>query len=326
MKKISNPDQIVTRFFAVYVLVIAVMFAASAAADLGGGSLMDQTLLVSLAIALCVGTHLIPALTQNKWALGLWGGCLVMTIYGHLNFFTHVSLRANEARTEKSAMVSGSSRQINAAKEALAEIRARPISVVSDILAKTEINAENRAIRRSLRDELVEAKRSAVLHDEILKLEGQITVAAVKGAVDPVTALLVTVTGIDESKIILIINLGRAVLLELVGVWLWMKVLSTYANPENFTTPATIPPIPESVKSATPTVNIERVAKTKVATSLDIPVVDQKDDIDDLKAAVESGDCPLTVNGVRKFLGCSQAKALEVRRVLIQRIGENASQ
>ena len=159
-----------------------------------------------------------------------------------------------------------------------------------------------------------------------MKLEGQITVAAVKGAVDPVTALLVTVTGIDESKIILIINLGRAVLLELVGVWLWMKVLSIYENPANCTTPATIPPIPESVKSATPTVNIERVAKTKVATSLDSPVVDQKDDIDDLKAAVESGDCPLTVNGVRKFLGCSQAKALEVRRVLIQRIGENASQ
>jgi hypothetical protein len=319
-----NPAQIVTRLFAVYVLAIAAMFAASAAADLGGGSLLDQILLVSLAIAICLATHLIPALTKNKWALGLWVGCLVITIYGHINFFTHASLRANEARAEKSAMVSGFTRQINAAKEALAEIRARPVSVISDMLAKTEINIESRAVRRSLRDELAEAKRSAVLHDAILKLEGQITVAVVKGAADPVTALLVTVTGIEESKIILIINLGRAILLELVGVWLWMKVLSGYATPESRTTPATIPPIPETVKSATPTVNIEGVVGTRVATPLDIPVADQKDDVDDLKAAVESGDCQLTVNGVRKFLGCGQAKALEVRRALIQRIGENA--
>lgn len=49
--------------------------------------------------------------------------------------------------------------------------------------------------------------------------------------------------------------------------------------------------------------------------SVVIPVAD--DPVTDLRQAIDAGRCKPTVAGIRSFLGCSQAKAMELRRALL---------
>ena len=268
-----------TQFLAVFVTVTALAMTAVAAWD-RGGTAVDRTLLVALSIALCLGTHLIPALSKRRLAWLLWAGCLLGTIYGHVTFFTHASLRASELRVQHSALVVGTGRQIAVIRESLESIKARPIATVAAELSTTRDNWQ----RRALREELAEAKRVAALRDELVSLTGSATTVEVTGAVDPVTARLVAVTGSNEASIVLLVGLGFSILLELMGALLWFEVF--------------------------------RPTQEVIASDNSAAISSNNDPITALKAALESGKCRATVSGIRSFLGCSQAKAIELRRAL----------
>jgi len=269
----------ITRLLAVFVTVTAMAMAAVAAWD-RGGTAFDRLLLVALSIALCLGTHLIPALTKRRLSWLLWAGCLLGTVYGHVTFFTHASLRANELRVQHSVLMVGVGRQIAAIRESLESIKARPIATVADELS---INRDKWQ-RRALRDELAEAKRAATLRDELVRLTGSATTAELTETVDPVTARLVAVTGSSEASIALLVGLGFSILLEFMGALLWFEVLRPH---QGFVASESNAPIPD-----------------------DEPITV-------LKAAIESGKCRATVSEIRSFLGCSQAKAIELRRALV---------
>lgn len=268
-----------SRLLAVFVTVTALAMTAVASWD-RGGTAVDRLLLVSLSIALCLGTHLIPAISKRKLAWLLWAGCLLGTVYGHVTFFTHASLRANELRVQHSVLMVGVGRQIAAIRESLESIKARPIATVADELSVSRDKWQ----RRALREELAEAKRAAALRDELVSLSGAATTAEVMDAVDPVTARLVAVTGSNEASIVLLVGLGFSILLELMGALLWFEVLRPH---QGFIASESNAPIPDD------------------------------DPITVLKAAIDSGKCRATVSGIRSFLGCSQAKAIVLRRALI---------
>ncbi|OGS93180.1 MAG: hypothetical protein A3K04_11270 [Gallionellales bacterium RBG_16_56_9] len=269
----SDP-RLLTRLLAVAITLTAMAMAAVAAWD-RGGSALDRALLMALSVAICAGTHLIPALSKRRLAWLLWAGCLLGTVYGHLVFFTHASLRAGDNRAQYSVQMSGVERQIEAAQSALDGITARPVTVVAAELADTQGSRQ----RSALRLELAEARRAGVLRDELVILAGAATTVQSTVSSDPVTARLAAVTGSSEVGITIAIGIGFSILLELVGALLWCEALR----------PNELPKVSHP----------------------------EQDPIADLKEAVATGVCKPTVNGIRVFMGCGQAKAMEIRRRLL---------
>lgn len=271
----ENRTKLATGGLALFVTTTAISMASVAGWE-RGGSTIDRALLLSLSVSICIGTHLIPALSKNKLAWLLWFGCLLCAIFAHLTFFTNASFHASEVRAQSSSQLVGARDQIDAVRNALVEIKARPVTVVAYELATTN----DVRLRSALRLELNEAKRSAVLRDDLVRLSATAETAKITHATDPVIILLSAVTGSSDSSITLVIGLCFAILLELVGALLWFEVLSR----------------PGSV------------------TSDDSEKSDGSEPVTAVKDAVAAGLCKPTVAGIRVFMGCGQARAVELRR------------
>jgi hypothetical protein len=269
----------VVQVFAVFVTLTALSMVAVAAWARGGNT-TERILIVALSIILSLGTHLLPALSKSKLTWILWAGCLIATVYGHLVFFTHSNQHAGEVRAQTGLQIDGVTRQIASIREALAEIQARPVATVASDLSI----AKSSRLRTGLRVELEESKRSVRLHDDLIRLSSIKDSKEVMSTTDPVTSLLASVTSSNESNITLAISLGFSVLLELVGALLWFQVL---VRPSRM----------ESIPDASPEVDVD-------------------DPIANLKKAISTGRCKGTVSEIRVFLGCSQTKAMELRRAL----------
>lgn len=132
--------------------------------------------------------------------------------------------------------------------------------------------------RFAIEAELGEAKRAAALHDRMVGLAEKAASSREHAEADPVISRLAAVTGSSETKIGLISSLWFAVLVELIGAVLWWEALREF--PETSDT------------------------------------IDDDTTLPDLHEAIKAGECKATVAGIRDYLRCSQAKALDLRRQL----------
>jgi hypothetical protein len=272
-----NRVKLITLALAMIVSATALMMAAAAAWQ-RGGTMMERELLLALSVSICLGTHLIPAVAKNKLAWLLWIGCLSCAIYSHLTFFTYANSHAGDVRAQRSSQVMGLRQQIEVHRMALDEIKSRPITVVALELA----NSTDYRLRRALRLELGESRRAAILRDDLVHLTSTVATAEKTDSVDPVTALLASVTGSSDSRVDFAIWIGTAFLLELLGALLWVEVLFGSSN--------------VSTGNSNQTVVI--------------------DPISSLRNAITTGECKPTVAGIRVFLRCGQARAMMLRRAL----------
>lgn len=279
------------RLLAVFVTFTAASMTAVAAWD-RGGTMIDKALLVAMSVVIVLAVHLLLALSRRPAAWPVWAGCLLCAIYGHLTFLTHASLRAGNVRAQQSALTIGTERQMEETRDALAEIKARPVATIAAELATTSSWRE----RAALRAEIAEGKRAEALRDELVRLSGVSTTAQVSGAADPVTARLAAVTGYSESGVSVVIGMTFAILLELIGALLWYEALR---RPD---------------EAATITSTYEEDIEERIAATVTDAVTDP---VTALLEAIKAGQCRGTVAGIRAFLGCSQARAMELRRELV---------
>lgn len=276
-------SKLLTLLLAGTVTLTAVAMASVAAMD-RGGTVIDKALLMAMSVVIVLAVHLLLAMTRRPAAWLVWTGCLLCAIYGHLTFLTHASLRAGDIRARQSALAVGTEHQVETTREAMAGIKARPIAIVAAELAQSSVRRE----RAALREEIAEGRRTEALQDQLVHLSGISTTAQVSGATDPVTARLAAVTGYSESGVSVVIGMTFSILLELVGALLWYEALS---KSEVYT---------------------ERTTETVTAAATH-PVTDT---VTTLRSAIEAGSCRETVASIREFLGCSQARAMELRRAL----------
>jgi len=256
---------------AIFVTSTAVAMTAIAAWD-RGGTMIDKAVLVAMSVVIVNVVHLLPAISRRPAAWLVWFVCLFGAVYGHLTFFTNASLRAADLRAQQSVLAVGTQKQIDTAREALDQIKARPVAIVAAQLAQSDDRRE----RAALRDEIREAKRSQVLLDELARLQAISTTAQI-GVTDPVMARLAVITGWNESQVAVAIGVFFSILLELIGALLWYEAFRR--------------DVTQSVTPVTDTVTA-------------------------LRAAVTAGECRATVASIRAFLGCSQERAMELRREL----------
>jgi hypothetical protein len=268
----------VARVMAIFVTGIALVMS-GVAGWYRGSSLLDCMLLISISIAICSGCHLIPSISRSPLAWTLWGCCFIGAMYSHLTFFSYISLRAGENRLEHSVQVAKVEQQITAARDASKLIIARPLATVASELAITKSWRK----RNALVVELSEAKRSAALQDEIVRLLAATRVAEVTSATDPVTAGIAKVMGTTEQSIAIFSALGFSALIEIFGAFLWYQ--SFKGGHEETRLLSNSPAENKSVVS--------------------------------LKHEIAAGKVKPTVKAIRASLRCSQARAMEVRREIV---------
>lgn len=274
--------RVATWALALIATLSAVAMTAVAAWDRGGTDI-DKALLVCMAVTVCIGAHLLPALSRRPLSWLLWVACLLATVYGHLTFFTHAGLRAGEGRVQIAIQVADANRQIGAMREALAGIKARPVATVARDLG----HARTEGRIAALREELAEAKRAARLQDELVAATAAVASNREAARGDPVEARLAVVTGSSAAGIGLAVGLSFAILIELTGAFLWYEALRVSAAK----------PIPTAIQTA-------------------IATASEPDQLAALREAIAAGLCKPTVSSIRIFLGCGQSRAIEMRRAL----------
>jgi hypothetical protein len=146
--------------------------------------------------------------------------------------------------------------------------------------------------------------------------------------VDPVAGAL-TAFGLPVAHADLIAGLAFAAVLEGVACFAWLLALRPDAAIEIAVTPVGQGSHAESVTAVTPA-SIAATPVTEPVTApalepvpaLESPAVDQVDDVTRARRAVTAGTLRPTVIEIRKYLGCSQARAAAVRKQLARQIIE----
>ncbi len=304
---IPNP----MKHVAVFVTLTAACMAAVAAWE-RGGTLLDRVLLVSMSAIIVLAVHLLPALSRRWIVWPVWMGCLLCAMYGHLTFLIHASEHAEEDRAQHSALTVGTERQIEVTRESLARINARPVATVAAELAVTRDSRQ----RTALRAEIAEGRRAEALDDELVKLSGISTVARSTRAADPVTVSLAEVTRYSDSAVAIVIGMTFSVLIELVGALLWYEILRHTDSGECQPWNANTADVTEGVTYPDDAVTGFIRTEDPIITGTSVLTTDLSGQVAPVINAIKIGECRPTVAGIRKYLGCSQARASELRREL----------
>lgn len=303
--------RIVTLALAVGVLAVA-MGMAGVSAWQRAGSPLDRALLVAMTCAIVAAVHLLPALVRGWWAWALWGLCFAAAVFGHAGFLTFSGQGAAESRHAASAQVQALQAREAAIREALASINARPVSVVAAHLSRAKTPERAQALEA----ELTEARRAAVLRDELVTVAATLAqAAATEGVTDPVTQGVARFFGLSVQGGTLVVNMTMAALVELLGAVLWGAALRSAParKPDDVTRESHVTNAPVPVMSA-----VDPLASHGggLLTDAGGKGVDG-DPLAGLRAAIDRGECRATVNAIRAFLSCSQSRAMQIRRELV---------
>lgn len=340
--------KIISWLMALFVLTTATGIAIVWAWD-RGTSPTERILLTSLAVVVVLAVHVLPALIKRPVVWLLWSVCLCVAIYSHAGFFSMVTAKSAQQRGEQSLARQAVQDQIDAIQATLATIKARPLAQVSALLSYTKDPVRIEVLSM----ELAEAQRAAKLRDELVTLRAKQTTNV--SVADAVTELVTHVSGMSEAGVTLIVNLVTALLLELIGVMLWLEVLGhkPVAQPQ---TPAStdvplaqrvieppssqmslevsVPVAPEPARpsprrlasSASTSTSTEKtrpitpaIADSEVesVTVKDVDYTNSEIEIQLMQAMI-SGECLPTVNGIRKYLNCSQSVAVMIEGNMAQ--------
>lgn len=307
-----------------------------------GGSLPDRVVWIAIGIALVASAHLLPALIRDAPPVVrgtgslLWIACLATACYGHAIFFILAQQHAGEQRASMgvTASVSLPSRSLTVVMSERATVT-HQLAVAwaqrcthdclaldahrTTLMAKLDaLNAERDDIqRRQSLDDRVTAQRDAL-------------------RADPVTSRLAALLGTTAARVDLLSGLAFAAVLEGIACLLWTVALRSSA----LHAPVTAATPPEVAPKAGPVVNASRpvhvTATTVAAMTLGqasqivgreaatdsheatSPVEGVTDEVAQLARDIAAGRVRATVVDIRRHLGCSQARAVALRRLLVK--------
>jgi len=287
-----------------------------------GGTLGERALLAAVAVLLTLAVHQLPAaLTSGRrmpvagWSL--WCACLASVVWGHLAFFAAANGHAGEARALRQSEATASMPvEVRAVARPLAVVSAERATVRGDIarLQATAASCRNCPLgaarisalqqrAESLDVEEQEARR-AIRQDESARAAAQRHVAGVDQARhDPAARLLAAAIGAPADAVMLVTQLGAAICLELVGCVLWLRVAVLRNVPIERALPS----------PATQTAAVTVPAQTGNGASHGTGHAEDSE----VAAAVRRGELKPTVSAIRQFVGCSQSRAMAIRRRLL---------
>lgn len=326
-----------------------------------GGATSERVAWAAVGLVLLLGAHLIPALMRGSAfhvrvaATLLWLVCMLSTGYGHATFFLAAQRHAGDVRAAlvqqnmPAAVAAPSGRTPDAiardqarVTHALSVARATHCSVHCELL---DIRRESLAAQLvALGTEATEAHRREQATDRETAAREALKARADLARNDPVTARVADVLGVQRGTIDLVIALAIGWLLEGVACLGWMIALVSEAriasNPEDASVPSSNAAVIASSASVTPSLARPEGA-VAVTTAHNGPVTASDEtgttgnvrserrmnsvanaELVQLTSAIADGRVRPTVKDIRRFMQCSQAKAMRLRHQFLAVAGE----
>ncbi|WP_186136259.1 hypothetical protein [Burkholderia gladioli] len=309
-----------------------------------GGTLPERAVWVATGVVLVVSAHLLPSLVHDTpphvRIMGgvLWAACLATACYGHAVFFVLAQQHAGEQRaaTVAVAPVADSHRSLTAVMADRA-VMVRQIAWIDaqrcsrDCTARAARHATLAARLEALDAEAGDVRRQQAADDRVVAQRDALLA-------DPVTSRLAALLGIATARVDLFSGLAFAAVLEGVACLLWWLALSPPSRPAPL--PGVVAAVVQvggvtdargaavtavadshvSVTASSGTVPESRDARHEAAThSRDDPAADAAvsgDDVSRLADDIAAGRVRPTVADIRRHLGCSQSRAIALRRQL----------
>lgn len=276
-----------------------------------GGWLSERLAWVAVSVVLVGGAHLLPALCRSAplavRGIGtlLWLGCMAAASWGHATFFLLSQSHAGEVRA---FAVSATSVP---AHRALTAVMAERASVAAGLAVADAQHCIRscptlRVRRTSLaaRLDALDAEAADVRRYQAIENSNASHRDAARD--DPVTAQLTTLRGVTDARLELLTSLVFAAVLEGMACLLWWIAL-----------------LPQGTSPVTDHRDPVPAVETDVSdvTTADVPIVpavtEPETEVMKLRRDIEAGLVRPTVASIRKRLGCSQAKAAALRKLVI---------
>lgn len=278
-----------------------------------GGLPAERALWIAVGIVLVVAAHLLPALCRSlrwgaKTAGGLiWFGCIAATCYGHAVFFVTSARHAGELRAAAVPTKIQNGRDLTV----IARDRAEAVTRLARANARQcaepcpSLIAERTSLAAKL-DALSVEQSEAGRHRE---QQDRANAARDAAQADPITGPL-TVFGWPPVRTDPLIGLAFATVLEAVACFAWLLALRPKDENGQPDTPAQHGSNGVTVEAVEPVTNPSHNYRSPPGS----PPPFIGTDIDRVSAAIAVGELRATVNDIRKYLGCSQARAAAVRK------------
>jgi hypothetical protein len=270
-----------------------------------GGSTAERALWVAIGVVLVIAAHLLPALCRphgvsvRMVGAVIWFGCIAATCYGHAVFFLMAQKHVGELRAAAVPVVADHGRDL----AAIATDRAAVVTRLARVTARQcvepcpSLRAERTGLAAKLSAidvEIDQAKR-------IEQKQDRADAARDAALADPVTGALAAF-GVATTHADLITGLAFAGVLESVACFSWLLALVPTAVPQIAVTPA---------QQASNAAVVTPVAAMNSG-------AEQDDDVTRVTAAVAANELRATVNEIRRFLGCSQSRAMAIRKQIAE--------
>jgi len=276
-----------------------------------GGWLSERLVWVAASVVLVGGAHLLPALCRSAplsvRGIGalLWLGCMAAASWGHATFFLLAQSHAGEVRVSAVSVASVP------AHRALTAVMAERASVSADLAVADARHCIRdcptlRVRRTSLAARLDALDAEAVDVRRYQAIEDSNASHRDAARDDPVTARLATLRGVTDARLELLTSLVFAAVLEGMACLLWWIALVPQG-----TSPVTDRRDPVSAVTTD-------VPDVTTADAPPVPVMTEPEtEVTRLRREIEAGLLRPTVASIRNRLGCSQAKAAALRKLVI---------
>ncbi|MFM0131238.1 hypothetical protein [Paraburkholderia sediminicola] len=302
-----------------------------------GGSLPERLIWIAIGLVLVTSAHLLPALLRDVpilvRAMGnvLWGACLATACIGHAVFFVTAQQHAGELRVSAvpAAPVSTSGRSLTAVMTERATVTAQLAVANARYCASNCALLETRRVTIAARVDALNAEADDIRRKQVA--DDRITARRDALRADPVTSRLATLLGASIARIDLLFAAMFAAVLESVACLLWFLALhppqapvpGRAHDPQPDVSHDAVPVTAEVMSGDSPAVSPVTPASSPVTTRHAYvtqagAVLDGQPstDLARLVQAVKAGQVRATVADIRRYLGCSQARASTLRRQL----------
>ncbi|MCX4146890.1 MULTISPECIES: hypothetical protein [Paraburkholderia] len=295
-----------------------------------GATLAERLACTAVPVVTVAGLHLLPALSRGQsfavrgLVAVLCTAGLVVTLSSQISFFQLAQQHAGTRRAESvldtaRVPVAGTpGRSLTAiahdqasARKTLALIDSHHCdgNCTSEHLRRTTLTATLEALAieadEARRREAAE-DRQVVLVDRTLRLRD-----AMRD--DPVIVRLADLTGLGKTSVSLLLGLVYACVLDGIGVFGWYLVMPAYRRDGDAVT-ALVVATSSGVERKY--VEADKAVDTDSGITSHSPLDEVDSQLMQLTRDVSEGKVHATVAGIRKYLGCSQATALKLRRGL----------
>lgn len=330
--KKSNPQRLSSLTLAVTATMTSCAIAVFAAWE-RGGTLAEQLAYSAFAGVVVSGVHLLPTLSRGQsLAVRVFVGAvcaagLVATLSGQVAFYEFAQQHAGARRAESvpdsvtvQLPADPAMRDLTAISRDQAVERTK-LAFIDSQRCGGSTCAEIRRRRTTLvatldqlQTEAEEAKRRERAVDRRAALEDRTMRWRDAMRADPVAAQLSVLTGSDEDRVDLLLDLIYAGVLDGIGVLGWYLALSGRRHDVGRarSTSATIDNSMDNHPLATEVAN---GADPRATRSISGGDTDAR--LEQLLRDVADGKVKATVAGIRDYLGCAQGKAAKLRRELL---------